>query len=250
MTGDTFGPKIMRKGGGGGTSTSTTTGDIAPTLKPAAQKTIAEAGTLYDQGQLGQIAGDQQTGALGNLATATKASAAGQQAALGQGQGALTQAQQDIRGQAGNITGQLDQTAALQNAQDILGGQRGQQALTGGLGGARAARANNQLASNVGANLAAQQAQFGNQAAQQAAGLYGQAGNIGAQAGQLGAQSAALGTQGAEADLATAASGQAYQQQQLDAPGQALAQYGQLLQTPGSFVGTSSTTTAPRQGGK
>ena len=220
----------------GGTTTTTTTGDIAPTLKPAAEKTIGEAGTLYDQGKLGQVAGDQTTGALQNLAGATGT-------AVGEQQAALRGAASNIGQQAGNITGQLDQSAALANAQDILGQQRGQQALTGGLGGARALRANNQLASRVGSDLAAQQAQFGNQAALQRAGLYGQQGQIGAQAG-------ALGTQQAQADLAAAQNAQAYQQRVLDAPGQALAQYGQLLSTPGSFVGTSSSTTAPRQGGK
>lgn len=234
MTGDVPGPRKAFKGGGG-TQTSTTTSGIAPEFKPAVKKTIDAAGNLYDQGQLGQVADTSGiTSAYGGLTDATRTAQADQQAALRGAAG-------DLRGQAGQITGQLDQSKAIADAKDILGNQRASQALTGGLGGARAARANNQLASEVGSNLAAQQAQFQNQAALQRAGLLGQA-------GQLGAQAGALGTQGAEANLVQQQTAQQLAQQKLDAPGQALAQYGQLLQSPASFQGGTKTVTAPRGG--
>ena len=236
MTGDVPGPRKAFKGGGG-TQTTTTTGDIAPTLKPAAQKTIAAAGDLYDTGQLGRVADTRGVeGAYSGLTDATRAAQAEQQ-------GALRGAAGDIRREAGNITADTSarRGQAIQDAQQVLGGQRQAQALTGGLGGARALRANNQLASNIGAQLAAQDEAAANAAAAQRAGLYGQAGQFGQQAG-------ALGTQGAEAALIQQQAGQQFAQQKLDAPGQALAQYGQLLQSPGSFVGTSSTSTAPKGG--
>lgn len=236
MTGDVPGPRKAFKGGGG-TQTTTQTSGIAPEFKPAVTKTIDAAGSLYDQGQLGRVAGSGGVeGAYGDLTAATRGAQADQQAAL---RGAAS----DLRGQAGQITGTLNQDKAIADAKDILGQQRASQALTGGLGGARAARANNQLASEVGSNLAAQQAQFQNQAALQRAGLLGQAGQLGAQAGQLG-------TQGAEAALVQQQAARGFDQQKLDQKGQALAQYGQLLQSPASFQGGTKTVTAPRQGGK
>lgn len=236
ITGDVPGPRAMRKGGGG-TQTGTTTRGIAPEFKPAVDKTISEAGSLYDTGKLGQVAGTGAVeGAYGDLTSATQAAQAEQQ-------GALRGAAGDIRREAGNITADTSarKQQAIQDAQQALGTQRSAQALTGGLGGARALRANNQLASNLGAQLAAQDEAAANQAAAQRAQLYGQAGQVGAQAG-------ALGTQGAEAALIQQQQGRQFEQQRLDQPGQALAQYGQLLQTPQSFAGTQTTQVQPRGG--
>ena len=236
MTGDIPGPRKAFKGGGG-TQTTTQTQGIAPEFKPAVKKTTEAAASLYDTGQLGRVADTSGIeGAYSGLTDATKAAQAAQQSALSGAAG-------DIRREAGNITADTSarRGQAIEDAQQVLGGQRQAQALTGGLGGARALRANNQLASRIGSQLAAQDEAAANQAAAQRAQLYGQA-------GQLGAQAGALGTQGAEAALIQQQTGQQLAQQKLDAPGQALAQYGQLLQSPASFQGGTTTTTAPRGG--
>lgn len=248
---------------GGGTATTTQTSGISPEFKPAVDKTVGRAGELYDSGQLGRIA---DTGGIRGALTGAQSAvgtAAGQEQAALQGQagtlGGLQaqqagQAQQALSG-TGLYAGQNTSHQAdlyRRQAQDALGQQRRSSALGGGLGGARAARAEGRLTSDLATNLGALDAtaQQQNLAARRQ-GLQQATTN---QTGLAGQQAQALtgaakaGLQPSQAAVGTQTQLQGLEQQALDAPGAALSQYGQLLQSPGTFAGTQTTTTAPKGG--
>jgi len=197
---------------GGGPQTSTT--GFATEYKPEIKDMLNQAKTLYDTGQLGQIADLSESTQTG-LTAGTQA---------GQAQQELAGTMMDIANRPVDLSGM--RTAASQEAMKTLGMTQGAAGARGGLGGSRQAINEASIANQ----LAAQFAGIDQQAQQQQMQNLGQA---------LGAQTAGYQTL---SDVG--ATQQQYEQAKADQP------YTALAQRVGLFSGVAPKETTTTGGGK
>ena len=224
--------------GGGGGATSTTQAGVPDWAQPYLEKGAQEAFSLYESGQLQNVAGQvgDQTAAQQQIRDQAAGAGTGQafdtanqvygDAATGQGVFGA--------GAYGDVAGQL-QPQIDQQVTRALGQQQGQFGRTGNLGGARAQAASASSAGQIASDIAGREV-----AAQRQGALSG------AGAGLQAQQQSAV-QQGA-ASQALAASGQAQQQQsqnEADAAYQGVQRLFGLINP--NTVGQQSTTT--QQGG-
>lgn len=207
--------KVSYCGGGGDDQTSTTTSGYAPEFKPQISKMLNEGQSLYDSGQLGAVAGQNQT------------QIAAQQAGLASA-GNQTSLEQSLMNQANkgvNLSGM--RTGAQQSAMQALGINSAGAGRAGGLGGSRQYLNQQSVANDL-------------------AGKFGQI-DLQAQNQNFSNTQNALGAQGTgAASMAQIGAGQQQQaQNQADAPYKGLSQLASIF---GTGMDKQSTTT--QSGGK
>jgi len=161
-------------GGGGDKQTSTTTSGYAPEFKPQITKMLNTGQSLYDSGQLGAVAGQNQT------------QLAAQQAGLAAAgnQTALANTMMNTANQGVNLSGM--RTGAQQSAMQALGINAANAGRAGGLGGSRQYLNQQSIANDLAGkfgqiDLQAQQQNFSNM--QNALGAQGTGANTMAQVG-------------------------------------------------------------------
>ena len=193
ITGDSFGPRIARKGGGG---SSTQVSGLPEEFRPYIRESLASAQDAYKAGALSEVAGltpeqqdafsrklelGQRGGVLDQLADESYGAAgAYRDAAAGRG---LFGADA-IQKQTEALTAGGEKNPISQAVQNVIGEGRTSAALGGRLGSARAGAQTEQAAYRTAADVAGQELAQRRQAAFQGAqGTIGSAGQIGQQFG-------------------------------------------------------------------
>lgn len=164
ITGDSFGPRIARKGGGGGTATSVS--GLPEEFRPYIKEALASAQDVYKAGELNRVQGltpeqqdafnrklelGQRGGVLDRLAEESYGAAgAFRDAAAGEG---LFGADA-IQKQTEALTAGGEENPISQAVQKVVGEGRTSNALGGRLGSARAGAQTERAAYDTAANIA------------------------------------------------------------------------------------------------